>query len=167
MTLGWNVVVAEAVRQGWREERRTRHLILWAPSGRGHVCISTSPSDREAIHKCLADLRRLGFSWQGRHTPCRPRPQAALTAGEPELDDPWRAALDVDEAVYTAIVEAARPLTTTEVSELAGHSHTAVRPALDALVEADCIACRGWDPRPGRGPDRLYALTAGAGDVAA
>src|SRR5258708_3162464 len=139
MTLSWDVLIAEAVRQGWRAERRTRHILLWPPSGPGWLTISSTPSDHRAIHSCLPQARRPGLRWQGPGTPRRvptPALQVVAEAATPALRGPG---LPVREAVYEAVVGAGRTLGTTEIATMTSLSRSEVKQALTDLTAAGYV----------------------------
>ena len=170
MSLDWSDLVAVAREQGWREERRTRHLWLYAPDGRGTACIPTSTSDWRAIHNAVAQLRRLGLVWEGRRTSRR----AHLVEPSPDRGDDEAStlarieyALSVGEALYCTIVGAGAPLSATELAAATGFSRSAIRPALQALTSEGFLVVAGSRTRDKRGvrPDTLYAVsgTAAAG----
>ncbi len=161
MSLDWSELAAVARAQGWREERRTRHIWLYAPDGRGTACIPTSTSDWRAIHNAVAQLRRLGLVWGGRARSRGPGAEP-LGAGDDEASTLARFeyALSVDEAVYSAIVAAGTPLSATELSATTGLSRSTIRPALQALAAEGFLVAAGSRTREKRGvrPDTLYAL---------
>ena len=164
MSLDWSELVAVAREQGWRAERRTRHVWLYSPDGRGTACIPTSTSDWRAIHNAVAQLRRLGLVWGCRRTA---RGQDLVeppdTAGEDEASTLARLeyAMSVGEAVYCAIVGAGEPLSATELSAVTGFSRSAIRPALQALATEGFLVAVGSRTRDKRGvrPDTLYAVS--------
>jgi hypothetical protein len=168
VSLDWSDIVAVARKQGWREERRTRHIWLYAPDGQGTACIPTSTSDWRAIHNAVAQLRRLGLVWEGR------RPSRRSDMLEPPGDDAGddeastlariEYALSVGEAVYCVIVSASAPLSATELAAATGYSRSAIRPALQALAAEGFLVAAGSRTREKRGvrPDTLYALSGAA-----
>ena len=167
VSLDWSDLVAVAREQGWREERRTRHIWLYSPDGRGTACIPTSTSDWRAIHNAVAQLRRLGLVWGGR----RARRRGDLVeppdgGGDDEASTLARLeyALSVGEAVYCAIVGAGEPLSATELSAATGFSRSAIRHALQALTAEGFLAAAGSRTRDKRGvrPDTLYAVSGAA-----
>jgi hypothetical protein len=169
VSLDWSQLVAVAREQGWREERRTRHIWLYAPDGQGTACIPTSTSDWRAIHNAVAQLRRLGLVWGRRrasHGPEFVEPPDAGCGDDDEASTLARLeyALGVDEAVYCAIVSAGAPLSATELSAATGFSRSAIRPALQALASEGFLVAAGSRTREKRGvrPDTLYALSGGA-----
>jgi hypothetical protein len=164
VSLDWSDLVAVARRQGWREERRTRHIWLYSPDGRGTACIPTSTSDWRAIHNAVAQLRRLGLIWEGR----RAGGQAAVA--EPPHDGAQdeastlarlEYALSVGEAAYSAIVTAGVPQSATEIAATTGFSRSAIRPALQALAAEGFLVTAGYRAREKRGvrPDTLYTMS--------
>jgi len=54
-------LVREAVLQGWTLRDRSKHWVLFPPTGRGYVVISKTPGGQTWKQKALADLRRHGF----------------------------------------------------------------------------------------------------------
>ena len=167
MSLDWSELVAVALEQGWREERRTRHIWLYAPDGRGTACIPTSTSDWRAIHNAVAQLRRLGLVWEGRRASRRPElVEPPDDAGDDEASTLARIeyAMSVGEAVYCAIVAAGAPISATELSSATGFSRSAIRPALQALAAEGFLVAAGARTREKRGvrPDTLYALSGAA-----
>ncbi|MGH7749096.1 MAG: hypothetical protein ACREQ5_30675, partial [Candidatus Dormibacteria bacterium] len=137
VSLDWSELVAVARDQGWREERRTRHIWLYAPDGRGTACIPTSTSDWRAIHNAVAQLRRLGLVWEGRRTSRRPGlVEPPDDAGDDEASTLARIeyAMSVGESVYCAIVSGGAPVSASELSATTGFSRSAIRPALQALA---------------------------------
>jgi hypothetical protein len=159
MTLSWDVLIAEAVRQGWRAERRTRHVMLWAPSGTGFLTVSGTPGDQRAIHSFLAQARRLGLRWQGPRTPRRVAAPVLQVVAEPAT--PRNAELPVGEAVYGAVVAAGGALSTAEIATRTGRSRSEVKLALGDLVAAGYVVRVGSAPRgkPGVAPDGVFALS--------
>ncbi|HEY2702215.1 MAG TPA: hypothetical protein VGL20_00855 [Candidatus Dormibacteraeota bacterium] len=168
MSLDWSDIVTVARKQGWREERRTRHIWLYAPDGQGTACIPTSTSDWRAIHNAVAQLRRLGLVWGGRRASRGPGLQGGPPEGRGDDEASTLArieyALSVDEAVYCAIVSASAPLSATELSSTTGFSRSAIRPALQALTAEGFLVPAGSRTREKRGvrPDTLYALSGAA-----
>jgi hypothetical protein len=167
VSLDWSELVAVAREQGWREERRTRHIWLYAPDGRGTACIPTSTSDWRAIHNAVAQLRRLGLVWEGRRARRRPElVEPPDDAGDDEASTLARIeyAMSVGEAVYCAIVGAGAPISATELSAATGFSRSAIRPALQALAAEGFLVAAGARTREKRGvrPDTLYALSGAA-----
>jgi len=164
VSLEWAELVAVARRQGWREERRTRHIWLYAPDGQGSACIPTSTSDWRAIHNAVAQLRRLGLVWEGRRTSRRaevPEPPADDVEDEASTLARLEYALSVGEAVYCAIVSAGAPQSATELTVTTGFSRSAIRPALQALTAEGFLVLAGSRAREKRGvrPDTLYAVS--------
>lgn len=163
MSLDWSELIAVARAQGWREERRTRHIWLYSPDGQGTACIPTSTSDWRAIHNAVAQLRRLGLVWGGRSGNRRdPLVEPAAAAGDGEAATLARLeyALSVGEAVYCAIVRAGAPVSATELAATTGYSRSAIRPALQALAAEGFLVTAGSRTREKRGvrPDTLYGL---------
>jgi hypothetical protein len=158
MTLSWDVLIAEAVRQGWRAERRTRHILLWAPSGTGFLTVSGTPGDRRAIHSFVAQARRLGLHWLGPATPRRVVAPVLQVVAEPAT--PCNVELPVGEAVYGVVVAAGGALSTAEIATRTGRSRSEVKRALGDLVAAGYVVRVGSAPRakPGVAPDGLFAL---------
>ena len=167
MSLDWSELVAVAREQGWREERRTRHIWLYAPDGRGTACIPTSTSDWRAIHNAVAQLRRLGLVWGGRRTARRADlAEPPDTAGDDEASTLARLeyAMSVGEAVYCAVVASGAPLSATDLAAATGYSRSAIRPALQALAAEGFLVAVGSRTRDKRGvrPDTLYAVSGAA-----
>jgi IclR helix-turn-helix domain len=167
VSLDWSDLVCVARRQGWREERRTRHIWLYAPDGRGTACIPTSTSDWRAIHNAVAQLRRLGLVWDGRRGTRRgdvAEPPDDAIQDEASTLARIEYALSVGEAVYCAIVKAGAPQSATDLATATGFSRSAIRPALQALTAEGFLATAGSRAREKRGvrPEPLYALS-GAG----
>lgn len=167
MSLDWSELVAVARAQGWREERRTRHIWLYAPGGRGTACIPTSTSDWRAIHNAVAQLRRLGLVWGGRTRSGGPVEPPAAGDDEASTLARFEYALSVDEAIYSAIVAAGAPLSATDLSATTGLSRSTIRPALQALAAEGFLVAAGSRTREKRGvrPDTLYALSGGDGQT--
>jgi hypothetical protein len=167
MTLSWDVLIAEAVRQGWRAERRTRHTLLWPPSGPGWLTISSTPGDQRAIHSCLAQARRLGLRWQGPGTPRKVAAPALEVVAE--AADLCGTGLPVREAVYEAIVGTGRTLGTTEIATMTGRSRSEVKQALADLTAEGFVERVGCAPRgkPGVAPDGRFALPPPCADMCA
>jgi hypothetical protein len=62
-----NELLHEARAQGWRVERTASgHYKLYSPTGHGIVVVGGTPSDRRALAKNVARMRRYGFEWKGR-----------------------------------------------------------------------------------------------------
>jgi hypothetical protein len=167
VSLDWSDLVAVARRQGWREERRTRHIWLYAPNGQGTACIPTSTSDWRAIHNAVAQLRRLGLVWEGRRASRRAdiaEPPDDAVEDEASTLARIEYALSVGEAVYCAIVNAGTPQSATELSGITGFSRSAIRPALQALAAEGFLVAAGSRTREKRGvrPDTLYAVSGAA-----
>ena len=167
MSLDWSDLVAIAREQGWREERRTRHIWLYSPDGQGTACIPTSTSDWRSIHNAVAQLRRLGLVWKGRgptraHQPSAPPDGSAVDEASTLARIEY--ALSVDEAVYCAVVGAGSPLSATEVSAVTGFSRSAIRHALQALTAEGFLVVAGSRARDKRGvqPDTLYTVSGAA-----
>jgi len=164
VSLDWSDLVSVARRQGWREERRTRHIWLYAPDGRGTACIPTSTSDWRAIHNAVAQLRRLGLVWEGRRASRRAdvaEPPDDADVGEDSTLARLEYALSVGEAVYCAIVNAGTPQSATDLAATTGFSRSAIRPALQALAAEGFLVAAGSRTREKRGvrPDTLYAVS--------
>jgi Bacterial regulatory proteins, gntR family len=167
VSLDWSDLIAVAREQGWREERRTRHIWLYSPDGRGTACIPTSTSDWRAIHNAVAQLRRLGLAWGGRRTSSgQDLLEPPDGAGEDEASTLARIeyAMSVGEAVYCAIVGAGEPLSATDLSASTGFSRSTIRPALQALAAEGFLVAAGTRTRDKRGvrPDTLYAVSGAA-----
>jgi hypothetical protein len=167
VSLDWSDLVAVAREQGWREERRTRHIWLYSPDGRGTACIPTSTSDWRAIHNAVAQLRRLGLVWGGRRASRRGElVEPRADAGEDEAATLARIeyALSVAEAVYCAIVGAGAPQSATELAATTGFSRSAIRPALQALAAEGFLVVAGSRTRDKRGvrPETVYAVSGAA-----
>jgi hypothetical protein len=167
VSLDWSDLVAVAREQGWREERRSRHIWLYSPDGRGTACIPTSTSDWRAIHNAVAELRRLGLVWGGRRATRRndmPEPPSDACEDEASTLARIEYALSVGEAVYCAIVGAAQPQSATELAAATGYSRSAIRPALQALTAEGFLVVTGSRTRDKRGvrPDTLYAVSGAA-----
>jgi hypothetical protein len=57
-------VVKEALRQGWRVEERSKHIMLWPPDKTlSPVTIASTPSDKRALNNDIARMRQRGFQW--------------------------------------------------------------------------------------------------------
>lgn len=167
MSLDWSDLVAVAREQGWREERRTRHIWLYSPDGRGTACIPTSTSDWRSIHNAVAQLRRLGLVWDRHRTSRRTDLlEPPEDGGEDEASTLARIeyALSVGEAVYCACVRAGAPLSATELAARTGYSRSSIRPALQALAAEGFLVVAGSRTRDKRGvrPDTLYAVSGAA-----
>ena len=168
MSLDWSDLVAVARRQGWREERRTRHIWLYAPDGQGTACIPTSTSDWRAIHNAVAQLRRLGLVWDGRRATRRSdvaEPPDDAVQDEASTLARIEYAMSVGEAVYCAIVNAGAPQSATDLATATGFSRSAIRPALQALTAEGFLRSAGSRAREKRGvrPETLYAISRAGG----
>ena len=146
MSLDWDDLVETARRQGWRVERGTRHLRLFAPDGVGCVTIAGSAGDWRSIHNSVAHLRRHGFQW--RPDPTRSSPSAAAATPDPGGSQ-LVAALSLAEAVYTRLVDDA--LTPTELSEQLGCARSQVAMCVSAMAAEGLLGRQERVPRGKRG----------------
>lgn len=59
-------IVDAAVTQGWRVDKTNKGHWRFIPPGPGEIIITSgTPSDKRAVHNCLARLKRAGFSTPG------------------------------------------------------------------------------------------------------
>lgn len=54
-------LIQDALDQGWRLQRKGRHLILYAPQGKGIVVVARSGSDWREIQNVRSYLKHYGF----------------------------------------------------------------------------------------------------------
>lgn len=157
MSADWDKLLRAASDQGWRVERRTRHIWLWAPSG-GTVSLPTSTGDHRAIHNCVAQMRRLGFFWRGRAGKGSAAQPVEVQAAEPDALTAVERALAADEAVYEAVVREQAPLSVTELAVRTGLSRSTVQLVAQALEQAGFVRRAGFRAREKRGvrPEPVY-----------
>jgi hypothetical protein len=56
-------VLETAEAHGWRVEPTDEELASVSPTGPGPVATHVTPSDRRALQKTIAEMRRRGFRW--------------------------------------------------------------------------------------------------------
>jgi hypothetical protein len=52
-------LIRQLIGKGWRFQRRSKHNRLTPPSGKGHVIVARTPSDRRSYENLRRDIRRV------------------------------------------------------------------------------------------------------------